>query len=178
MANLSSIARPYALAAFEYAKEHKQLPAWKVFLNTASMIARDPEAAKLINNPETSSAMLFDLFHDVLKSTLDTERSNFLTLLTQHSRWAALPEIADLFNGYCDALDKISQVRVVTAIEITDEFRQKLTQALSKRIQQEVTMKCEIDPAILGGAIIHIHDNVIDGSIRGKLSRLRQTLTS
>jgi F-type H+-transporting ATPase subunit delta len=177
MANLSSIARPYALAAFDYAREHQQLSAWKAFLTNASLVARDPAVAKLLANHALSAAKLYDLFHDVLKTQLNTEQNNFLLLISQRMRFAALPEITDAFNAYYAALEKLSNVRVVTAVDIQDEFRQKLSKALTKRIQRDVTLHCETDPAIIGGAIIHIGDRVIDGSVRGKLSRLLQNLT-
>ena len=81
------------------------------------------------------------------------------------------------FNAHLATLEKISQVRVITATETQEAFRQKLVQALSKRIQRDVTLQCEIDASLIGGAIIHIGDRVIDGSIRGKLSRLLESLT-
>lgn len=172
MANLSSIARPYALAAFEYASDKQQLAAWKAFLEAAKEIALEPSVNPLLENPEVSSAKLFDLFQGVLGALLDAERTNFLLLLAQNKRFIVLPEIVDLFNAYYAAYEKISTIRVITAIEMEEGYRQKLAQALTKRVQREVTLSCEIDPAILGGAIIHIGDRVIDGSVRGKLSRL------
>jgi F-type H+-transporting ATPase subunit delta len=172
MANLSNIARPYALAAFESAHEHEQLPAWKAFLESASYMAKQPSVIRVLANPKMSSSQLYDLFQSVLAAQLDTERKNFLHLLAQNKRLAALPEIAESFNAYYAQLEEISKVRVVTAIDINEEFRQKLAGALKKRIKRDVILHCEIDPAILGGAVIHIGDNVIDGSIRGKLTRL------
>jgi F-type H+-transporting ATPase subunit delta len=83
-----------------------------------------------------------------------------------------LDKIVYLFNGYYSALEKQSAVRVITAIKVKEDFQQKLAQALTKRIHRQVTLHCETDPTLLGGAIIHIGDSVIDGSIRGKLSRL------
>ena len=84
-----------------------------------------------------------------------------------------LPDIAELFSAYYAALEKTSTVRVVTAVDMPEDFRQKLTQALTKRVQREVTLQCEVDPSIIGGAIIHVGgDRVIDDSIRGKLTRL------
>jgi F-type H+-transporting ATPase subunit delta len=177
MANLSSIARPYALAAFEYAREKQQLPAWKAFLTSASLVAKQPVIRKLLDNPELSSTKMPDVFQEVLASLLDTERKNFLLVLGQNKRLNVLPEIADLFNTYYTALEKISNVRVVTAVEAQKEFQDTLSHALAKRIQHEVTLHCEIDPAIIGGAVIHIGDRVIDGSVRGKLTRLLQNLT-
>lgn len=177
MANLQSIARPYALAAFEYARDKQQLPAWKDFLESASFIASQPAIQKLIVNPEVSSTSLFDCFHDLLTNRSNTECNNFLLLLAQNNRLNALPEITTAFNTYVATLEKISEVRVITAVEIGDSFRKKLSLALEKRIQREVTLQCDIDPSIIGGAIIQIGDKVIDGSIRGKISRLLESLT-
>jgi len=63
-------------------------------------------------------------------------------------------------------------VRVITAVQVEDAFKQRLAASLSKRVNRDVTLHCEVNPAILGGAIIHIGDRVIDGSVRGKLTRL------
>ena len=114
----------------------------------------------------------------MLSMQMNTEQNNFLKLLALHKRLNVLPEILELFNAHDALLEKISKVRVITAIEAQEAFKQKLAQQLTKRIQREVTLQCEIDPAIIGGAIIHIGDRVIDGSIRGKLSRLLVSLTS
>lgn len=173
----SNIARPYALAAFEVARDKHALEAWKSFLESAAAIADDKEVIRLLSNPEVASNKLFELFQGILAPLLDEERKNFLLLLAQNKRLVLMSEISTLFNAYYAYLEKISSVRVVTAVDIDDDFRQKLIQALTKRVQREVTLQCEIDPAIIGGAIIHIGDRVIDGSIRGKLTRLLQNLT-
>lgn len=172
MANLNSIARPYALAAFECARDTKQLLEWKGFLQAAAEIASNKQVLRLLSNPEFPTAKLVVLFQEILSSQLNDERKNFLLLLAQNKRLAALPDIAASFNAYYAALEKVSAVRLVTAVDINEDFRQKITSALTKRIQRDVVLKCEVDPAILGGAIIHIGDRVIDGSIRGKLTRL------
>ena len=177
MANLSTIARPYALAAFEYARDNQQLPAWKDFLDTASFFASYPAISKLMEHSDLPSAKLFDLFHELLAAKLDAERNNFLVLLSKNKRLNALPEIANAFNAHYATLLKTSKVRVITATETEESFRQKLIKSLTKRIQREVTLQCEIDPSLIGGAIIYIGDRVIDGSIRGKLSRLLVSLT-
>jgi len=177
MANLSSIARPYALAAFEHARDNKQLSAWKDFLESMSFYARQPAVEKVMANPELSSTQLFDFFSGFMANLVCKDKKNFLLLIAENKRFNALPEIADLFNAYVAALEKVSHVRLITAVETQEDFRQTLSLALTKRIQREVKLECEIDPAIIGGAIIHIGDKVIDGSIRGKLSRLYESLT-
>lgn len=166
------IARPYAIAAIEFARSKQQLPSWKTFLQTAAQIAKDASIIKILANPAISSTKAFDLFHEVLASLVTPEQKNFLSLLAQNKRLVVLPEIAELFDAYYASLEKITAVRVITAVEIEKEFQQVLTQALAKRVQRDVTIKCEIDPSLLGGAVIHIGDRVIDDSIRGKLTRL------
>lgn len=172
MGNLSSIARPYARAAFEYAKAKQELVAWKAFLKSAAEVACDEKVASLLANPVIKGQAFYQLFHEVLASKLNTERDNFLRLLALRKRFDALPEIARSFNAAYDTYEKISNVRLTTAIDIKEDFRRTLTSALSQRLSKQITLQCDIDPAILGGAIIHIGDRVIDGSIRGKLIRL------
>lgn len=173
MADLTNIARPYALAAFDIARDKNQLSDWKAFLATAVSVAQTPTVVRVASNPEAQVNDMYELFRSVLQSTLNTERENFLHLLAVNRRLLALPEIADAFSAYCEQLEKISKVRVVTAITATAEFLNKLKAALTKRIKRDVTIDSEVDPSILGGAIIHMgDDSVIDGSIRGQLTRL------
>lgn len=172
MATLESIARPYARAAFNYARDNKQLLAWKNFLEAAACVAKDPVVIRILTTPEIAVIKVLDLFQGVLAKLLDGERKNFLLLLAQNNRLLVLPEISDLFNSYYSSLEKISKVRVVTAVAAQTDFQQKLAQALTKRLQHDVTLQCEIDPAIIGGAIIYMNDSVIDGSVRGQLTRL------
>lgn len=173
----SSIARPYALAAFEYARDKNELSTWKTFLESAKEIAEDSRTSRLLNNPQISPEMLLSLFEDLLKTQLNAERRNLLQLLAQNKRLSILPIISDTFDDLYATLKKISQVKIVTATKLTNEYEQKLAAALSKRTGRAVTLESEVNPSILGGAVIHIGDRVIDGSIRGKLTRLYQSLT-
>jgi F-type H+-transporting ATPase subunit delta len=168
----SNIARPYALSAFEYAKDKDELTIWKSFLGSAADIAKDPSVTPLFANPEISSAKLLELFQDILASEMNAARKNFLLLLAENNRLMILPAIYDLYGSYYAQLKKTSLVRVITAIEIKEDFKQQLKLALAKRIRGEIILNCEIDPSIIAGAIIHVGDRVIDGSIRGKLARL------
>ena len=172
MANLSSIARPYALAAFECARDKQQLAEWKAFLESASTITRHLTVQKLLSDPERTPNELYDLFDGVLDSTLNQEQKNFLKLLAHNRRLDALPEMADSYNACVAALENICTARIVTAIAATEDFQQRIAKALSARTKREVKLHCEVDPDILGGAIIHLGDSVIDGSVRGKLNRL------
>jgi F-type H+-transporting ATPase subunit delta len=172
MANLSSIARPYALAAFEFARTNSQLAEWKAMLISAASMTRNKNVQRLLADPERTPNELFSLFDDVLGSMLNQEQKNFLRLTAQNRRLNALPEMVEAYSAHVAALEKICTARVITAIPATDGFQQKIAQALTIRTQRDVKLHCEVDPDILGGAIIHIGDRVIDGSVRGKLTRL------
>lgn len=173
------LARPYALAAFEYARDKGVLPAWKNFLTASALITNNAQVSRLIANPEFPDNKLFELYHSILEKDLgDEAQKNYLHVLAQNKRLMLLPNISDLFDTYFEALERISNVRIVTAVDIEDRFKQQLKQALARRIQHEVKLNVEVNPALLGGAIIHIGDRVIDGSVRGKLTRLLNNLTS
>lgn len=175
MANLNSIAHPYATAAFQYASEKQQLNAWRDFLNNAATIASDREVAALLHNPEISTEKLLNVFLDVLKVDLNAERKNFLLLLKEKKRLNVLPEIASAFNVAYAALEKTSNVVLVTAVPVEAEFEQKLAQRLSDRLQRKIKIENEIDPAILGGMQIRMGDQVMDLSVYGKLNRLLES---
>jgi F-type H+-transporting ATPase subunit delta len=178
MANLISYARPYAVAAFDYARANNELPAWKAFFDFAAIIAEQSKVVALLNNPTIHSDKTFTLFSDVMGSLLNDHQKNFLSLLAQNKRLVFLPTIAADFNTRFRAHEKRVQVQLITAIPVSDDYKEKLKPILKARINQEIILDCEVNPAILGGAIIHIGDRVIDGSIRGKLTRLLENLTS
>jgi F-type H+-transporting ATPase subunit delta len=167
-----NIARPYARAAFEYAKENQQLTEWKLFLESARTMVCSPAVMQLLNKPAISPKQIYAFASDVLASLVDTSRANFLMLLAEQKRLLVIPEIAELYQTYYEALEKCSQVRVVTAEKIDADFEKQLNQALANRLQSAITLQCDIDETLLGGAVIYIGDRVIDGSIRGKLTRL------
>jgi F-type H+-transporting ATPase subunit delta len=176
MAHFPHIARPYARAAFDCAREKNELHAWRIFLEQAAYVATQPEVVVLINRPTLAAAQLLNIFEVALANTLNVERKHFLTLLTEKRRLVVLPDILQAFHAHEEELEKQSTVRVVTATPIKEPFKKSLTAALTKRLQREVHLKHEIDPAIVGGARIHIGDQVIDSSIRTQLTRLLEHL--
>lgn len=172
MANLTSIGRPYATAAFEVAREGRQLEEWKTFLDTAALVAEHPAVINAASNPDTPAHQLLAFFESMLSSLLDTHRKNFLALLVEKKRVLQLPVIAKLYNELLATEGNLSTVQLTTAVQLDEATRQKFATLLEKRTKKAVTLQCRLDPAILGGAIIQIDDRVIDGSIRGKLARL------
>lgn len=172
MANLTSIARPYATAAFQVAREQKQFAEWKAFLETAGLVAQNEKVIRAAQDPETPKDQLLAFFESLVASMLDSHRKNFLALLVEKRRLLVLPNIVHLFNELLTTEAKISTAQLITAVTIDEATRQKFEAVLKKRTQRDITLECRLDPQILGGAIIQMDDRVIDGSIRGKLSRL------
>lgn len=171
---LTTIARPYALAAFEYAQEKSELPAWESMLKMAAIIAQDTEMTLLLQRPGVSSKQLAELFCDLLSKEMSNERRNFIFLLSEYDRLTALPEIAELFIHYRAEHEKTMTVQVTSAVKLNEAYQEKLVQALTKRLKRKISLQCLIDETLLGGVVVRAGDWVLDGSIRGKLNRMSE----
>ncbi len=169
---MTTIARPYAIAAFEYASAVNAIPFWEEALQAGSLISQDAAVQQLLTNPKVSQKQILDLYCDVLAKVLNTETTNFIHLLAQNHRLSALPEIAELFKAYRAASEKTLKVNVTSAVALDKTYQQKLVAALIKRLDRQVSLECSLDANLLGGAIIRAGDTVIDGSVRGKLNRM------
>lgn len=170
--HFANIARPYAQAAFQYAKEQSDFSAWRVFLETAALVIEDTTLYPLIASYALNKEELNTLFFGVLNTSINEARGNFLRLILQNQRFIILPDIAAEFERLFAAFMKKANVRVITAIQASDAFKASLTKQLSLTLKQEIELHCEKDPTILGGAVIYVNNKVIDGSLRGKLNRL------
>lgn len=169
---LSTIARPYVTAAFEYALGKKDLHAWENFLQTAATVVQDESIAQLLKNPSVTQKQVADFIGDLIAPQLDEGRKNFIRLLAENERLAVLPDVFLQFKKEREDQEKTLAVQVFSAQALDDAYQQKLQQALSKRLQRQVELECNIDPNLLGGVLIRAGDLVIDGSVRGKLARL------
>lgn len=170
--NLTSLARPYAKAAFELALSNRALDAWGIFLHDAALVASDARVKRLLVNPFITRSQLEQLFCDVLNQELDIERKNFIRLLVEYKRLSLLPEIAEQFKTRVQAEEKELTVEVESAVDLTKEQKEKLSEKLTKRFKLKVSLNTHVNPELLGGVLIRAGDTVIDGSLRGKLNRL------
>lgn len=173
---LTTIARPYAAAAFEYALANNALPEWETLLQSAATITDNATVINLLNSPDATPKKLSDLYCGVLGKTLNAQQKNFIQLLAENERLAVMPAIAALFSQARAEHEKTLSVEVTSAATLSPAYQQKLVTALTKRLQRQVELQCSVDPALLGGVVIRAGDTVIDGSIRGKLTRLNEFL--
>lgn len=172
----TTIARPYATAAFEYSLQKNALQAWDSVLSGAALLASDKRVVTLLTNPTIAKHTLADFFCDFLAKLIDKEQRNFIHLLADNNRLAVLPQIAALFANYRAEHEKKLTVEVISAIALDEAYQQKLMAKLTKRFQRHVSLKMTVDPTLLGGIIVKAGDKVMDGSVRGKLNRLYESL--
>lgn len=173
---LTTIARPYALAAFEYALDKNDLAGWETMLKTAAQIAQDNSMLSLLHRPEVTQQQIAVIFCEIMAKMLNAEKQNFIALLGEYERLDALPEIAELFANYRAQHEKSITVEILSATPIDAAGQKKFIDALTKRLNKKVSLQCKVDESLLGGAMIRAGNMVIDGSIRGKLNRLLESI--
>ena len=178
MAELTTIARPYAKAAFEVALESGALDSWSRMLSLAAVVAKQETVSVMLTDPALSSEQLAATFIEVCGDELDSKAQNFLHLLAENKRLVLLPEISSLFNILKANQEKSVDVQITTAFEVSSDISDKLAAALSKRLQRDIKLATSVDQKLIGGAIIRAGDTVIDSSVRGKLSKLAETMNS
>jgi len=183
MAENSSIARPYAEAAFELAKDAGQLTGWSEILHVAGLAVADEALARMIDAPGADDSVVVGIIADVCKqavtSSVDQNRVlNLLRLLAENGRLPVLPEIAARFDKLKTDVENSIDV-VLTAAAPVDEAQQaKIIEALKKRFNRDVNLHFKLDKNLIGGARLQADDLVIDGSIRTGLEKLSSALTN
>jgi F-type H+-transporting ATPase subunit delta len=172
----TTIARPYAEAAFEVAQEHKALDAWSDALGTLAMIVQDPRIASQVGNPNVPGDRLRDLLFGVVGEGLTNEMQGLVRLLAANKRLMVLPDIARLFDQMKTAAEGLRNVQVTSAFAVDETEQAALAATLKAHFGCEVELSVEQDSDLIGGVIIRAGDLVIDGSIRGKLDQLSNEL--
>jgi F-type H+-transporting ATPase subunit delta len=178
MAERATIARPYAKAAFEYARDADALDRWSHGLATAAAVVADPRVGALTKNPQMTIADLVSLVTEIEGPKPDSQLRNFVHVLAENHRLLLLPEIAAHFEHLRSAVENTVDVEVVSAVPLDAAQADKLKAALSKRLKRQVRMQTSVDKALLGGAVVRAGDLVIDGSLKGRLERLATELGS
>lgn len=174
MAELRTLARPYAEAVFELAGD--DLAAWSEALDALAAIAGNEDVAALIGNPRVDDGALAEtivaIAGDALKKAGGDRAANLVRLLAENDRLRLLPEIAAQYADLRAAAENRVDVEVRAAGELGEAQRKALAAALEKRLARQVSLSYTIDENLIGGAVIRAGDLVIDGSVRAQLARL------
>ncbi len=176
MAELTTLARPYAKAAFEFAQEHTALDAWSNALGFLAQVVDNSSVQQMINSPSTSDGELLKMFEVVAGDQLNDHSTNFLRLLIENNRLEVLPDIAALFETMKSDAEGAVDVNVTSVEPVSDDYKQRLAESLRKKLGRDVRMHFSIDESLIGGALIRAGDLVIDGTVRGRLNQLSGAL--
>lgn len=175
MSSVITLARPYARAAFELAKGEQATAAWSGKLAFAAAVVGQSAVRGLIGSPKLGADDRIGLFL-MDGEPADSAYARFLRLLEINQRLILLGEIAGLYEELRADDERTLRVHVRSAMPIDPAQQQQLVGALAKRFDRQVTLDVSLDPELIGGAIVEAGNVVIDGSLRGKLHRLRAEL--
>jgi F-type H+-transporting ATPase subunit delta len=177
MSEFTTVARPYAKAAFDFAVEHQSVDRWQQMLAFATEVASNEQVAELLSGavaPEALSAQFIAICGD----QMDEAGQNLVKVMAENKRLPALPDVLAQFIQLRAAHDATADVEVISSTTLSDEQLTKISAAMEKRLSRKVKLNCKIDKSVLAGVIIRAGDMVIDGSVRGRLERLTDVLQS
>jgi F-type H+-transporting ATPase subunit delta len=169
MAELTTIARPYAEAAFAFARERAALPAWSEMLKLAGAVVADARVAEALDNPKLDVAAKESLLLSICGERLNAEGRNFVRLLVTADRVAELPEIAAQFEALKNDADGVAKATIETAFPLSATDLADLTAALSRKFGRKVEAAVVVKPELIGGARVTVGDNVIDATVAEQL---------
>ena len=178
MEELCTLARPHAKAAFEYAVEAKDVQGWSDSLSLAASVAQQSTVEKLLSSPSATAAKQAEAVNDICGDELATACQNFISILSENRRLQLLPQISQQFEIMKANLEKAVDVDVVSASKLNAAQQKALSEALSAKLERKVNLQVSLDKSLLGGAVIRAGDTVIDGSIRGRLTKLAESLNT
>jgi len=176
MAENLTIARPYADAVFTSADAGGKLQAWSQALRRLAMIVSDPNMHNAIGDPKVGPEQLYGLVAAGTGDTLDAEAQNFVRVLIDNDRLSVLPEIATLFDLLKDEREGVIEAQIQSAFPVDDASLAQLVGDLERRFKRKVRPQVTVDAALIGGALITVGDEVIDGTVRGRLASMASAL--
>lgn len=178
MAELSTLARPYAKATFNAALDSQALDAWSQQLATLAVISEQAEIQALIANPALTFDDKASALKDVAGDSLGEGVQNLIDVLAENRRLSLLAEISVQFDALKAEQEKSADVVVTSAFSLNDSQQKTLTEKLTKKLGREVNLSVAIDESLIGGVVIKSGDLIIDGSVRGKLTKLADAMNS
>lgn len=176
MAELTTLARPYAKAAFEYADASNSLDSWSKALQSLALLVADEKVASALSNPLATTEQHAQTVIDLMGDELDGKVQNFVRNIAVNKRLPLLGQISELFDLMKANREQVLDVKIASAFELSDEQQAKLADALGKNLERNVSLELETDSSLIGGALIHAGDTLIDGSVKGRLAKLTDAI--
>ena len=178
MAETITIARPYAEAVFQFADAAGELAKWSETLSRMADIASNPDMLEAMGNPRITSDQLYGLFASLAGEAMFAQSQNLVRVLIENRRLTLLPEIRDSFEALRSEREGTVEAQVASAFPLEGDTLAKLVADLEKRFKRRIQPVVTVDPALIGGVSVQVGDEVIDGSVRGKLATMAAALKS
>ena len=176
MSEANTIARPYAQAAFDEARRLGDLKGWSVMLLALAESLENEEVSAVVNSPRVAKAKIEELVVALCGNQLTEQQRNFIRILVEGHRLIVAPEIMVMFEALRAEAEKVADVTVASAFELSEAQQQRIAAALRTKLQREIKLSCEVDKDLLGGIVIRTGDKVIDGSARTRLGDMANAM--
>lgn len=176
MAELITVARPYAEAVFSLATEQKRLGQWSEALRWLAAMVHNPDVIQVITNPKNTAQEVEALLVGVLGEQANEDVKRLIDALNENGRLVLLPEIANQFEQLKAKTEGVIEATAETAFPMTEEQKTALTSTLSKKYAKQVRLDVRENPDLIGGVRVLVGDDVIDASVRGKLHAMAASL--
>jgi F-type H+-transporting ATPase subunit delta len=177
MAELATVARPYAEAVFRVA-QNGDMAAWSTLVSELAQVGANPDVQDFARNPNVTEAQVADAFASLVKAPLTAEAKNFVNMLIENGRVSLLPEIGAQFAVLKNAQEGAADAEIVSAFEISAAQVADLVTTLEKKFGRKLNPTVTVDPSLIGGVRVVVGDEVLDTSVRAKLQRMNVALTS
>jgi F-type H+-transporting ATPase subunit delta len=176
MAEEATLARPYANAVFGVAKQDRLLDQWSRSLAYLAAAAAEEGVRQIIESPSNTDEQKAHALAEICGEELGDKGRALVGVLARNRRLALLDEIQKQYEALRAEEERTLEVEVVTAFDLSDAQRSQLVDGLKRRFERDIELSSRVDKGLVGGAIIRAGDTVIDGSVRGKLDKLAETL--
>ena len=181
MAEISTIARPYAEALFRVASEDRgnnALKDWSSLVASMGAVAADPDMVRVMGDPRVTDDQIYSVFVAALGSEPNTHAQNFVRTLLENNRLNAMPEIATQFRLLADAKQGSAEAQITSAFPMNDADVADLVAALEKKFAIKLKPVVEVDAALIGGVRVVVGDRVLDTSVRTRLDAMKAALVA
>ncbi len=177
MAELATIARPYAEALFQVAKKH-DVKAWGAALDALALVAQDADLRQFADNPKVEAAQVYAVMAAAVKQDLAPELQNFLRAVIENGRLAALSAVVAQFHELANAAAGVADAQIFSAYPIDSAQLNDVVALLSKRFGRKLEARVQIEPSLIGGIRVVVGDEVLDTSVKARLERMKVALTA
>lgn len=180
MAEIATIARPYAEALFQVARSHDKddLVTWGQQLDALAQVAQDADLRQFADHPKAQAEQVVAVMTAAAKQNLAPGVLNFLQTVVENGRLAALPEIVAQYHVLANAASGVSDAQIYSAFQISDAQLADLKATLEKRFGRKLDTHVQLEPGLIGGVRVVVGDEVLDTSVKARLERMKVALTA